>query len=289
MPEQITKDLSTFKIYSEDSQLPGKLTIVSIVVNRSINKIPSARLVFKDGDPSSQNFPASNSKELEPGKTIRVEAGFHNKNELIFEGLIIKHHIRLKNGKDSFLVVECRDKAYAMTLSRKSKYYIDSTDSSAIETLLKDYTLKKDIEATTVKHRQLVQYNCSDWDFMISRMELNGMIVIAENGTLVCKKPEIASEATVKANFGADVISFDAALDATHQYNTITCKAWDMASQDIEKSDNPSSTIPSQGDLAPGSLAGKVNQGIISYSHSGKLSQEELKSWAGARQTKNIL
>jgi Rhs element Vgr protein len=289
MPSQPTTDLSTHKVYSEGNELPGTFQIVSIVVDRSINKIPLARIILKDGDPSTQNFMASNKPEFEPGKTIKIEAGFHNQNQVIFEGMIIKQHIKLKGGRDSFLVVECKDKAFKMTLARKNKYFIDTKDSAAVEAMLGNYQLQKEVESTPVEHKQLVQYNATDWDFMVSRMEINGLVVYAENGKVICKKPVVESSATVTTTFGTDVLAFDAQLDASHQYETVTCKSWDMSSQEVSESENESVGITEAGDLSSSSLSGKVNEGSIVYTHAGKLPVEELKHWATARQKKNVL
>lgn len=289
MPAQPTSDLSTHKIYSGGNELPGTFQVVSIVVDRSINRIPLARIVLKDGDPASGNFPASNSPEFEPGKEVKIEAGFHSQNETIFEGVIIKHQIRLKNGRDSFLVIECKDKAYKMTLARKSKYFIDVKDSDIVESMLGNYGLQKDVGATTTEHKQIVQYNATDWDFMVGRMEVNTRVVLVENGKVITKKPAVETSATVSTAFGTDVLAFDAQLDATHQYETVTCKSWDLSSQEVAESDNESTGLAEAGDLSSSALSGKVNEGAIVYMHSGKLGQEELKSWATAVQTKNIL
>jgi hypothetical protein len=97
MAAQVTQDLSTHKIFLDGALLPGTLQVVSVVVDRSINKIPLARIILKDGDAGAQDFPASNSPELQPGKTVKIEAGFHNQNQVIFEGVLIKQSIRLKN------------------------------------------------------------------------------------------------------------------------------------------------------------------------------------------------
>lgn len=289
MAAEPTKDLSSYKVYSEGNQLPGTFNIVSMVIDRSINRIPVARLVLKDGDASAQDFKSSNSAELEPGKTVKIEAGFHNQYEKIFEGIIIRQQIRMKNGKESFLVVECKDKAYSSTLGRKSKYFIDSSDSDAIETLAGDHGLQKDVESTSVTHKQLVQCNCSDWDFIVSRCELNGLVVHCDDGKIVAKKPEVASTATATVAFGADVIELDAQLDASHQYETVTCKAWSFSDQDVTEADNDPLSITEAGDLTTSSLAGKVNSSSITFFHSGKLSADELKNWATAQQTKNFL
>ena len=38
-----TQDLSSFKVYSEDKELPGTFNIISIIVERSINRVPGSR------------------------------------------------------------------------------------------------------------------------------------------------------------------------------------------------------------------------------------------------------
>lgn len=289
MAEQVTQDLSSYKIFVDGQVVPEIWQVVSIVVDRSINKIPLARLIIKDGDPATQTFPVSNSSELEPGKTIKIEAGFHNQNQTIFEGVLVKQNIRLKNGRDSFLVVECKDKAYKMTLAKKNKYFIDNKDSAAVESIVNAYGIQAEVDNTSVTHKQLVQYNCTDWDFIVSRMEMNGFFVCLDNGKIKCKRASVASSGNVTTTFGTDVLNFEAQLDASHQYETITCKAWDISGQEIAESDNQNTSLTEAGDLSSASLAGKVNEKKIQYTHSGKLTVEELKSWATGRQIKNIL
>ena len=74
MASQPTQDLSAYKVYSEDKELPGTFNILSIVVERSINRVPVARIIMRDGDPAAQTFKNSDSAELEPGKKIKIEA-----------------------------------------------------------------------------------------------------------------------------------------------------------------------------------------------------------------------
>ena len=40
------------------------------------------------------------------------------------------------------------------------------------------------VEKTFVKHRQLVQFRASDWDFLVSRADANGKIVFTNDDTV---------------------------------------------------------------------------------------------------------
>jgi len=78
MPDQPSQDLSTYKVYSGGNEMPSTINLISIVVDKSIGRVPFARLILKDGDPASQNFENSNNTGWQPGSTIKIEAGFHN-------------------------------------------------------------------------------------------------------------------------------------------------------------------------------------------------------------------
>ena len=62
-----------------------------------------------------------------------------------------------------------------MSIGRHNKYYENSKDSSVIEEIIGRYSgLQKDVEATSLEHKELVQHHCSDWDFILSRADVNG-------------------------------------------------------------------------------------------------------------------
>ena len=65
------------------------------------------------------------------------------------------------------LTVECRDKCVRMSVGRHNRYFEDSKDSEVMEQLISGYSgLGKDVEATSLKHAELVQHHCTDWDFL---------------------------------------------------------------------------------------------------------------------------
>ena len=63
-------DLVTFKILSDGTELPATAQVMHISVEKELNRIPMAKILILDGDPSSQNFPVSNADWFVPGKAI---------------------------------------------------------------------------------------------------------------------------------------------------------------------------------------------------------------------------
>ncbi len=279
----------SFTVFADGTELPGTANIVSLLVNKTVNRIPTARIVFKDGKAASQDFPLSNGDALLPGKEIEITAGYHNDNESIFKGVVVKHSIRVGSNHQSYLTVECKDPVYSMSVGRRNRYFTDKKDSEAIEDLLQSYSLENQVEATSVTHRELVQYNSSDWDFLVSRAEINGKLVLVDSGTIAIAKPDFTAEPVVTLTYGATIQSLEATLDATHQHSTVSCVAWDPAVQKLAESEGETPTVEEAGNLSASDLAGVVSAETRQYRHTGNLPADELQSWASAQKLKNVL
>jgi hypothetical protein len=61
-------------------------------------------------------------------------------------------------------------------LGRNSAHYVDQTDSDVIETLIGKAVLTADVQQTAIVNKELVQYYCSDWDFMLARADALGLL-----------------------------------------------------------------------------------------------------------------
>ena len=90
-----------------------------------------------------------------------------------------------------------------------------------------------DITATTVVHPQLLQYQATDWDFMISRLEAAGQICFVDAGKVSSVKPSLSGEPVADIGFGATVLELDAEIDARTQTGGVRALAWDPAGQEL--------------------------------------------------------
>ena len=186
-------------VLSNGSAIDASIQIVSVEVSKTINRIPRATIVMLDGDMPEKDFPISNTDAFKPGTEITINAGYDQNEDTIFEGIVVRHGIKISGNNDTRLVIECRDKAVAMTVGRKNANYVDSLDSDIVSTLIGNYSgLTADVETTTTSYKELVQYYCTDWDFMLSRAEVNGLLTIVDDSTVTVKPPQTSSAASLK-------------------------------------------------------------------------------------------
>ncbi len=293
MPDSPTLNSSgviKLTIFSEGTQIDEAIKVVSVSVTNSINRIPVARIVVLDGDMPERDFPVSNNDAFTPGKEIKINAGYDQTEETIFQGIVIKHGIKITGDNYSRLVIECRDKAVAMTVGRKNANYVDSKDSDIISTLISNSSgLSSDVQATSTEYKELVQYYCSDWDFMLSRAEANGLLVSIDAGKLTVKPPQTSDAAVLKVGYGDDLIEFHADIDARSQLSEVSSVSWDPATQAIVEQKLPPETLNEQGDLTSAKLADVLGLDSFLLQTSAPLESGALKDWAKGQQIKSGL
>ncbi len=275
-------DLITYKVLIEGEELSRAYQIQQISVKKEVNRIPTATIVFLDGDVPAEDFPLSNEDLLVPGKSIEISAGYHSDEETIFKGMIIKHSIKIRS-TSSLLIVECKDEAVKLTVGRKSSYYYESTDADIIEEIIDKYGIDHQVEATNVSHKELVQYNCSDWDFTIARAQANGKLCYIDDGKIVVESPDLSQDTVETVTYGATLLDFDAEIDSRHQFNSVASFGWSHADQEgIEvEGNNPSVAI--NGNLSSTDLADVIGVEKLELKHGGKTTEPELQEWADAK------
>ena len=159
-------------------------------------------------------FPVSNDATFLPGTAIELSFGYGDKETSIFSGIVIRHSIEIPGNNASTLVVELADSAIKMTVARHTGVSEQVKDSDVMEALISTYGLEPDVSATTVEHEAIVQFDATDWDTLLTRAEMNGMIVIIDAGKVSVKPPETSGAAALKVKYGESMMELRAELDA---------------------------------------------------------------------------
>lgn len=294
MPEQRlintlrSADLVTSKILIGGTELSAACQVINLVVEKEVNRVPTARIELIDGDPASQDFPLSNQDLLIPGNEVDIQAGYHNDHESIFKGIVIRHSLKIRGGQ-AYLVVECKDAAVKMTIGRRNKYFYDRKDSEIIEEIAGSYGLTSEVEASSVQHPELVQYQATDWDFCVVRAQANGKVVIPDGGTLNVKKPDFAQTEVETVSFGATLLDFDAEIDARWQFQKVTAHGWNPADQEMLSIEAADPSVSLNSNLSASDLSAVVGLDDLQLKSGGVNNDSVLQQWADAKALFNQL
>ncbi|MEK8034486.1 type VI secretion system tip protein VgrG [Ideonella sp. DXS29W] len=271
---------------TEKSDLP----VVSVTVRQALNSIPWARLVIADGDMPTGKAPLSDGALFKPGAAIVVKAGYGDEESEIFSGIVVRHGFRITGNNYSRLEVECRHSACKMTLGRKSAHYVDQTDSAVIETLIGNAGLTADVSSTSVTHKELVQHHSSDWDFMLARADVMGLVVQCTSDKVSVKAPDFTTAAELSVTWGVDLIDFSADIDARQQWKSVQANSWSPSQQGLLQGAAASPLAGnSQGNLDGSTLAAVASPDVYALQSAAPQTKDVLDAWAKAAQLKATL
>jgi len=276
-------------IRSNGAALPDSHRLISLTVNKGVNRLSQARLQFDDGDMPQQAFPLSDGATLVPGASIEIEAGYGDATALIFAGVVVRHGIQISGDNDSRLVIECRHAAFPLTLACNNANHVSATDSDAISAILGAAGVSATVDSTEAVYDGLVQFYSSDWDFVLARAEANGLLVIAGDDGVTVQAPATGGEPVLSVSYGLDLYSFEADIDARTQFSEVTGVSWDPSTQEVAEQQAQPPALGLQGDLAAATLAEVGGIASLRLQTPVPLATSALKAWAEARQMKAAL
>jgi Rhs element Vgr protein len=279
--------VATFTVKVAGNTIPDVFNILSVSIEKRINRIPTAIISILDGEANTGKFDASSSSTFIPGAELTIEAGYDSTNALIFKGIITRQTIKINQDIGSLLEVECRDKAVKMIVGRKSLTYSAQKDSDIISSIIGTYSgLTSDVTDTTTTWPEMIQYYVTDWDFILSRAETNGLIVIALNNKITVGAPDADTTAVITVTFGEDMLEFNADLNTVSQIASAKASAWNYKTQAVI-SGEAANNVAGPGNLSSTTLSQVVGLSDYALQTTVPLETTDLTNWSKAQLIKS--
>lgn len=271
-------------ILSSGKVMNPTFELVSIDVVKEVNQIPYASLTLLDGSSARQKFAVSDDDFFEPGKEIEIKLRYEGQpgSEVsVFKGLVVKQVVEA-NRDNTQLTIELKDPALKLTQGRKSAVYTQKTDRDIISQLISNGGLRKgELAATQPVYPELVQYYCTDWDFILSRADTYGLLVVAHEGEISVKQISVSGQPKHTFEFGInEVYNFEIEVDANHQYAVVQSIAWDVKAQKLTQASKAKNFTLPQGNLDAIKLAKAVGGDLEVLSDPVSLDPKALQAWA---------
>ncbi len=277
----------SYTLRSNGVEFAQNFKVKSIIILNEVNRIPRAKVRLLDGEVSAQDFPLSNIEFFKPGNILEIDLGHGTESNPLFKGVILKHSVKVGESNRSYLEIECKHQMVKLTVNPQSRFFNELTDKEVLEELLGEANLDHQIEGLDhFVHPQLVQYESTDWDFMMSRVDSNGCLLLFDDHKVQIVNPAMGGEVALKCEYGANVLAFEALIDGEELFSKVEAHAWDPSNQAINSGEATETFNNEIGNIDASELAEALNSGPYSLKHSGALSDQELTSWASAKSTK---
>lgn len=285
-PSPLAADTSlvTYSVKVDGQPIDSAYQVDSIDTWVAVNRVPKARLVIFDGSPAAGDFPVADRPTFVPGRQVEIAVGYRDKQATIFRGLVVRQGIAIDRRQGARLVVEATDEALRMTLQRRNGLFLKVKDGDLIAKLIKQNGLTADVAATNTLHAEVVQYYATDWDLVLTRAEMNGLVAIAEAGKVSVRAPDTSTTPVLTLTYGESILELDVRLDAASQYQPSAVKSasWDFATQKVAQAGPGSVRVKEPGNLSSDTLAGVFEVKEFVQQTGASLEQTALADWSSS-------
>ncbi len=287
---QQSDGLLSFDILINGSKIKDSIEVQEISIEMEVNRITSATFVVHDGGAiGAVNEPFVNSEgdNFIPGNEIEISLGYDNKRDKVFKGIVVFQQLKVK-ARQSQLMVVCKDKAFHMTKGRHNSIFQNKTDADAIKNIVAKYGLELEIGTMPFIHPVLMQYDCSDWDYLVIRAEANNMTVHSNQNKLGIKQTDYSGEPQYEINAAQYIIDIDLSLGSANLADMYTMSSWDSDTQEVVSSSLKIKDPLGQGNLSAAKLSQTFSNSTKGYT-STSIDEAEMKTWLESQLNMAIL
>ncbi|SFU61153.1 phage baseplate assembly protein V [Xenorhabdus koppenhoeferi] len=227
-----------------DGKVLSLLAAVDVDTYYRVNSIPSATLKFSLPDRPLSSFSQTDVQaelaHCQVGKTLRLEVTDGSRKSVLFNGLITRNTLKIKN-KQLLLTLLVKHRLQLMVDTQHSQLFKDSNEKSVLNTLLNQAGIKahfEQIAALEQKHEQMVQFRCSDWRFLLCRLSATGVWLLPTTEGVRLTQPEsLKSNSTYtlksRGDEKKDIVVKDASWQFDNHLNpaSLVVSGWDISKQ----------------------------------------------------------
>ena len=208
-------------------------TLISVETSHCVGKIALAKIILQDNPVSLEE---SDSDRFPIGSKVEVSFGRDGELSPVFCGLVTERSLRFdKDGAQ--VTITARHEAFKMTLERQFVCHENKKDSDIIGEIAGNYGIKADVGDTPATHEKIVQYNCSDWDFINMRAEASGLVLCTTPEGIVAQAPDLSAEPVMTISNGFTLTRLQIGVNGRDRFKSISAEAWNYSSREMDTTD----------------------------------------------------
>ncbi|HYF65715.1 MAG TPA: contractile injection system protein, VgrG/Pvc8 family, partial [Herpetosiphonaceae bacterium] len=183
-----------------------------------------AMFVLRFHDPE---FTLTDGASFNPGKEVKVSVkNRKNATKVLLIGEVTSLEAEFSQYERT-LVVRGYDRSHRLYRGRKTRTFLNQTDSAMASQIAQEAGFSAQVTATTTQHAYVMQDNQTDMEFLRDRAARVGYQVLADGQKLKFVDADEAPPAAPAQEWGVTLHSFHARLSAVAQPNTVKVQGWD--------------------------------------------------------------
>lgn len=213
-----------------------ELSIVAVETLHRVDAVPKAWVSILDGEPAQESFENSEIADFAPGAEVDIALGTAEDLRLVFSGVLTGLQISARGRQPGTVTLVLEGFAARLTRGKRSREFIDSSETDALRTTLVDHGLSAHVDGLGTQATTLIQAHQTDWDFLRERARDVGAVILCSDRSVRIEQPEF--DAPVQTlRYGTNVDQVSLSMDAGAQPERLEVVAWDYSAQQIRMLD----------------------------------------------------
>lgn len=160
------------------------------------------------------------------GAKVNISAGRGAPPQEFFIGEITSLELEAGKDGDARAVVRGYDGSHRLHRERKSRSFLNQSDSDIARKIAQEANLQPDVEATSQVYDYVFQDNHTNWEFLVSRANRIGYEVFVVDRTLHFRRPPQVQQ-PIELELGENLLSLHVRLGVPGQTKEVVVKGWD--------------------------------------------------------------
>ncbi|WP_181573270.1 phage baseplate assembly protein V [Enterobacter sp. ECC-175] len=262
------RKLATFRLIHLDIRYP-------------INDVPHANLVLAGKEVSMLSLSSDAESDLQmmvPGKSVSIQTG----KETLFSGNIVEQQVQFAQGERTVVLTVCHATQMLKT-NYRSQIFTEQSDSDVFALLLQNFSAK--IEEMRFKHPQLIQFSCSDWQFLKARLQACGLWLVVTPKAVSVMKPALKTSAEVvitpHVSRSIEILRNNSLLP-----ERLDVSSWDIKQQEMRAASPAAAPALAEASLSSAGMATSTKR-EWHHGYSLSLEEDEQRAFADSRMQLN--
>jgi len=189
------------------------------------------------------DFAWIDSSTLAIGKTLEISAQASGESSatLLTKGEIVAIEPELLEGTGATITVRGYDKSHRLHRGKKSRVFLQSTDSDIVTKIAQEDGLDVSVDSTSAVYDHVFQDDQTDMEFIHERARRVGYLSYIEDGKLHFSNAA-STTASAVLEWGQNLISFQARFTSAEQPAESEVRGWDIKQKQVITSSATSPT-----------------------------------------------
>ncbi|BDD01350.1 phage baseplate assembly protein V [Persicobacter psychrovividus] len=213
--------------------------IEQVCIYKNINQLNYADITLRNAIKNNKRQAQKIYAEMQTGDQIIISAVDTTATEL-FEGVLMSINHQFDQG-ESIIVLSIIDRAVKLKGNKNFRIFINKSDEEIIHQICDEQEISLQVDAITPSHEQLLQYQQTDWSFLLQRAKETGCFIANNRGQLQIYQPHSSSLQTLEIIIDK-YVKYDLSVTINQQIEGCAAYGWSADDQEMVESSTATTT-----------------------------------------------